>query len=286
MRTSILMLVILSIMFCSCDEPLSQLEATDNEAIYNVILVDNYRVGDLEIIPSDIPDTTSYIENPDTANILYWHKIEQTEEDFDIVISDQPVETEVGSFYQAEATYMKTWSGIFNIIRYNNNADSLERFSKDFALTGIREAICLKMGSTNQRRGWVLTSIGDAEFISPAAEPRFLDYLYYFSGSSSDSIFDFGSRSLNDLICFNTGEEVTITFDLLGDLDELIMHEPTDNYYYQLSEPQPDPSGGYRVVFNMPSVRLNGQLKFLVINVGDISEDYLARGFCYNYKTQ
>jgi len=71
------MLVILSIMFCSCDEPLSQLEATDNEAIYNVILVDNYRVGDLEIIPSDIPDTTSYIENPDTANILYWHKIEQ-----------------------------------------------------------------------------------------------------------------------------------------------------------------------------------------------------------------
>jgi len=279
-------MAILSILFCSCDEPLSQTEATDNEAIYNVVLIDNYRVADLDIIPPDIPDTTEYLENPDTVNPIYWNKIEQTEEDLDIIISDQPVETEVGSFYQAEVTYTKTWSGNFNIIRYNNNADSLERFSKEFSLTGIREAICLKMGSTSQRRGWVLTSIGDAEFISSTEEPRFLDYLYYFSGSSSDSVFNFGSRSLNDLISFNLGEEVTIRFDLISDLDKLIMHVPVDNYNYQLAEFQPDPSGGYKAIFNMPSVRLYGQLIFLVINAGDVSEDYLARGFSYNYKTQ
>jgi len=286
MRISILIMAILSILFCSCDKPLSPMEATDNEAIYNVVLIDYYRVGDLEIIPSDIPDTTEYIENPDPVNPIYWHKIEQTEEDLDIIISDQPVETEVGSFYQAEVTYTKTWSGNFNIIRYNNNADSLERFSKEFVLTGIREAVCLKMGLTNHRRGWCLTSIGDAEFTSLTPEPRFLDYLYYFSGSSSDSVFDFGSRSLNDLIVFNTGEEVTIRFDLISDLDELIMHVPVDNYNYQSAEFQPEPSGGYKTIFNMPSVSLYGQLKFLVINAGDVSEDYLARGFSYNYKTQ
>ena len=288
MRIITAFLIIAAIMlFTSCEKPLSQFEATDSEAIFNVVLIDNNRVAELDILTATVPDTLTFISDPDTLTPIFWHDIDSTFEDFEPVISSEPVETEVGLFYEANVDYLITWFGTLNIFRFNNDADSLERYDKEFTLIGSREATCLKMGSTNYRRGWVLTSIGDAEFHSPTGEAQFFDYLYYHAQSNPDSVFEFGSRSLNDLVSFELGAQMRLKFDYNDSLYQPIVHIPSDIYYYRLAEPQVDPLGGFQVVLEMPAVdRIFGQLKFLLINIGDFSDDYAAQGYSYNYQIQ
>jgi hypothetical protein len=176
---------------------------------------------------------------------------------------------------------------MLHILKYNNAADSLERYERAFSLTGTREAVCLKMGSTSRRRGWVLTSIGDAIFRSSPGAPAFFDYLYYHAGSKPDSVFEFGSRSLNDLVSFNHGEELRLQFDYPDTSYRPIIFVPYNTYYYRRETAEADSSGGYKVVFNLPTViNLYGQLKFLLVNIDAASESYEAAGYSYNYRVQ
>jgi len=270
---------------CVGDKPLSQLEATDEEAIYNVVMLDYSRLAQLEILPANLPDTLAFIANPDSVHPVGWHKVAEINETFDVTISDQPVQSPYGLVYQGTANFTRTWTGAFEILRYNGQADSLERYSKDFALRGTRTAICLKLGITSQRRGWHLTSIGDARFESPGQSYPFLDDLYFHAHSNPDSVFAFGMHATEDLLEFESGEELTINFNYHDQHDLVLLYIPVNNYSYQLAEPQPRDGGGFEVVFDLPQVtRIYGQFKFLVVNAGQYGANYKAIGFSYNYR--
>lgn len=288
-RSLIIAFTVIAALFnCVGDKPVSSFEATDEEAIFNVMLIDNNRISSLEILPTDEPDTLGFMESPDTLHPLYWHNVVETEEDFEVIILDHLVETDIGMVYQANVTYMQTWTGTFETLKYNIAADSLERYSKEFTLEGTREAVCQQWGlSNNQRRGWILISIGDAQFISSGADYHFLSELYFDSHPDYDSVFSFNIQPPGDFIEFNPGEELTIRFDFNDDSDLLLMFLPADDSDYQLAEPVSHPDSGYQVVFNMPSQSdLYGQLKFLVVNAGLIDDDYKAFGYSFNYHIQ
>ncbi|MCP4580353.1 MAG: hypothetical protein GY839_01950 [candidate division Zixibacteria bacterium] len=277
------LIALLILMACTGDKPLSQYEASDEEAIFNVITIDNIRLSELAIFPSDVPDTLEFIQNPDAENPLYWHTVDSTDEQLRVLISNQPVDSPVGLVEQASGTLTKTWLGVFNSLRYNDDADSLERYAREFELAGTRSSICQKWGQSSHRRGWILTSIGSARFTSPGGGQSFLNNLVYQSESNSDSVFHEGVVDTDDILRFDSEEEVTIRYDLNNDSDLLFMLIPVGNYSYELASPVPAPAGGYQVTVAMPSTRrLYGQLRFLVINDGD----YQAVGYSYNYRVR
>lgn len=282
-------IIVVSVAGCVGEKPLSEIEATDEEAIYNVMFIDNYRLTTLDLISSDVPDTLEFIANPDPENPLYWHIVEGIDEDFQVDISNDLVDSPVGLIYSASVSYDKTYSGTFEILRYNEDTDTsnIERYSKEFVLKGTRDAECQQWGLSNQvRRGWLLTSIGDARFFTPEGGYHFLDDFYY--NSSTDSMLDFtyGTYSLEDLVHFEPGEEVTVHYQLTDNNDLLLMYVPVNDFGYQMAVPQPDSPEGFKVVFNMPGKKIYGQLRFLIINAGAFYDDYRASGYSYNYSTR
>jgi hypothetical protein len=273
------------ILACVGDKPLSQYEATDEEAIFNVITIDNNRISELTIFRSDIPDTLDFAQNPDPENPMHWHVVDSTIEEIRVYISNHPVESPVGQVIQASAVLTNTWQGVFHSLRYNDDADSLERNEKEFELTGTRSAICQQWGQSSHRRGWLLTSISNASFTSPGGGQPFLNNLVYQSDSNTDSVFLNTIYEKDDILRFDTEEEITIRFNLSDDSDYLSMFIPMDNFSYELASPVAAAGGEYEVVVTMPSLnRIYGQIRFLVINAGDFSDVYHATGYSYNYR--
>jgi len=274
-------------MGCVGEKPLSEIEATDEEAIYNVMFIDNYRLTTLDLISSDVPDTLEFIADPDPENPLYWHVIEETDEDFVVDISNDPVDSPVGPVYSASVNYVKTYNGTFEVVRYNEDTDEIERYSKDFVLKGTRNAECQQWGLSNQvRRGWLLTSISDVRFFTPQGDYHFLDDFHYNTSTDSLLYFTYGTYSPDELVHFELEESVIVHYQLIENSDLLLMYVPINDFGYQLVIPQPDSQGGFEVIFNMPSRKIYGQLRFLVLNAGAFYDDYRASGYSYNYSTR
>lgn len=285
MRWLLILLLLSTAVYFACDDenPMSQGEATDEEAIFNVVMIDNLRLSDMEAFPGTVPDTAAFIANPTAEETLYWHDVDSLRESFQVTISDTPVESPVGLVLEATAVYTKTWFGKFKTWHYNGLADSLERYSKNFQLAGSRSAKCQKWGSTSQRRGWLLTHIGDAHF-SAGGGHGFLQSLYYHSESNEDSVFDASLKELDFIPRFDAEEEVTFTFDIRLPTDEAYIFMPVSNFNYELAIPEPA-GDGYRVQATMPSIsRIYGQLRFYVVNAGVFDEAYRATGYSYNYR--
>ena len=286
--TVVICLIVVSIFLaCVGDKPLSQYEATDEEAIFNVVMTDNGRISEIEILPTSMPDTLEFIANPDPVQPLYWHVVDSTIDDFRVLFSDQPVQSPIGLVNQANVNMTKTRRGVFYILRYDDSADSLERFSKEFELTGTRSAICQQWGQTSHRRGWLLTAIGHARFVTPGHDQAFLTNLTYDSDSSDDTIFRTGAKNLEDIIRFDAEEEVTLSFRVNSESDLVYIYIPVNNFSYTLAVPIPDGLGGCQVPFIIPSIsRIYGQFRFLVINAGNVSSDYAASGYSFNYRVR
>jgi hypothetical protein len=269
---------------CSGDKPFSKIEATNQEAIYNVLFIDNYRLMTLDFLSTAIPDTQNYVANPDTLRPLIWHDVQYSHEDLQITILDQPVASPVGPVYQSNISYAVTDTGQFRMMRYNTIADSLERYIVKFTLLMTRTATCQQWGASGQsRRGWILTSISGGRYFS-GQNPNFLSGLHYSSLTHHDTTFVYGSHDPAALLSFQAGEQVTLRYHYVDSLDKAFIYLPVNDYGYQLALPQQDSLGGYSLEFSMPSRKIYGQLVFLVVYVGRFDDHYRASGYSCNYR--
>jgi hypothetical protein len=283
--SSILFLIFgLSVIACNDKNPVSRIEATNQEAIYNVLFNDYPRLTTLDFLTSFVPDTQAFVANPDSGRPLYWHEIEDIHDTLAISIGENPVPSPVGLVYQAGVSYSIRYTGKFHTMRFNVLADSIERYYKTFTLYGSRIATCQQWGLPNQpRRGWLLTQIGDARFYS--GDYHYLNGLNYSTTNHPTSTaFVYSSHDPTLLESFNTGEEMTVNFGLITPSDLLLMYIPLNDYGYQLAVPQLDTATTYNVTFNLPSRKIYGQLRFLVTNAGDVNGLYKASGYSYNYQ--
>jgi hypothetical protein len=288
MRHLIFLLLALSLLTLACNtkNPVSPIEATNEEAIYNVLFNDYPRLTSLELLTSAIPDTQAFLATPDSSRTLYWHEIETTHDTLVISISDEPVASPVGLVYQAGINYSIRYNGQFHSMRYNSIADSIERFSKPFILNGSRIATCQQWGLPDHvRRGWLLTSISDARFYS--GDYHYLNGLQYSTTNHpADTGFIYGSSDPYLIRSANAGDEMDVHFGLIDSTDLLLMYIPQSDYGYQLAVPQPDSASDYGVAFDLPSHKIFSQIRFLVINAGAIGGTYKASGYSYNYRTK
>lgn len=270
---------------CTGDTPFSEFEATDEEAIFNVVMLDNARLSNLSILPDEIPDTLAFIANPDSAQPLYWHVIDTTTDEFRVTLSDHQVESPIGPVDQGNVIYTKTWLGAFESFRYNAAADSLERYTAEFQMVGTRAAACQRWGvATSQRRGWLLAAMGDARF-SAGGSQIFLDKLVFHSESNDDSLFHYGLKNTADIVRFDAGEEAVFDLELSNPANLLYMFIPVGNFGYELAPLVEFQPGEYEVTVTMPSISyVYGQLKFLVVNLGNYPDEYKALGYSYNYR--
>ncbi len=270
---------------CGDDNPTSSVEGTDYEAITNVIILDNYRLSEITAFPETVPDTASFIANPITDQPLYWHVVDSTIERISTNYSPEQVQSPVGLVDQANVGYTIKWYGVFHALAYNQSADSIERYDKEFMITGSRSAIVQRWGRSNLRRGWLLTSISGATIGSGGGQP-FLQDLKFESSSNDDSTFSYTISDLDELVQFNAGEGIALSYEMPSEDDLAYIYIPVENYSYELAEPTIS-GDGYRITLNMPTAsRIYGQLKFYVVNAGDFEDDYRASGFSYSYKTR
>ncbi len=270
---------------CTGDKPLSSIEATDEEAIYNLLFNDYWRLTTLEIIDQTIPDTAAFIANPDSGLGLYWHKIDSSSEHLTIDILPQPMPSPVGDVYQGNVLYENAFYGSFFGMRYNAAADTIERLSKTFIINGRRSVICQQWGFPSQaRRGWLITSIGDARFQSSGQNYHFLDSLFYRTQSQGETVFVLGNYSLDQIRRFSPGEQVTVSMILVDSLDLLLFLIPYADFGYRLAELTADSNLVLTTTFNMPARALYGQLRFLLINAGDWLAPYKAVGYSFLYR--
>mgnify|MGYP000145780503 CR=1 FL=1 len=286
MKARLLVPLFLALLFaCTGDKPLSPIEATDEEAIYNLLFNDYWRLTTLDIIDQTVPDTAAFIADPDSGLGLYWHKIDSTREYLTIDISPQPVPSPVGDVYQGNVLYENTFYGSFFGMRYNASADTIERMSKAFAVNGRRSVICQQWGFPSQvRRGWLITSIGDVRFLSPGQSYHFLDSLAYRTPSQAETTFVFGNYSLDKLRRFSPGEQVTVNMVLVDSTDLLMFMIPYADFGYRQAELTADTNLVLTTTFIMPSRSLYGQLRFLLINAGDWPAPYKAVGYSFIYR--
>jgi|GEM_PF-1983869 hypothetical protein len=274
----------LVIMACSGKNPVSPIEATDEEAIYNVLFQDNYRITVFDFFKIAIPDTAAFLANPDPNNPCIWHDVQYTSENLVITILDNPVQSPVGLVMEGHVTYTINDTGKFRIIMYNSAADSIERDSVKFNLTMTRSATCQQWGRTNTiRRGWLLTSISDAR-VSGGQNYPFLSGLRYSSVTHADTSFVYGTHEPGEMLKFSPSEEISIRYQTPDSLDKVFIYIPSNNYGYRLATPQKDSLGVWRATFTMPSVNIYGQLFFYVVNVGNFNQAYRASGYSFNYR--
>ncbi len=281
MKRLLIFIIPAFIIACGGENPVSDYETSDEEAIYNVVILDNVRLSEIVAFPDSVPDTLAFIANPDPDQPIHWHVVDSTVERMPINYSyDQP--SPVGLVDQANANYSKKWYGFFNTITYNSDADSIERYTKEFEITGSRTAICQRWGNTNQRRGWLLTAISAAT-ISAGGGLTFLQDLHFDSPSNDDSTFSRLIVSVEDLLRFDTEEQVTLNYELVSQTDLPYIFVPEDNFGYRLAEPV-QVGDGFEIDVIMPDrERIYGQFRFYVINAGDFEDDYRGSGYAYNY---
>lgn len=267
---------------CGDKNPVSNNESTDEEAIYNVVILDNFRLSEIIAFPEIVPDTTAFIANPGANQPLYWHVVDSTVERMPIVISDTQVQSPIGLVDQANASYSIKWFGIFHTLNYNVSADSIERYAKEFEINGSRTAVCQRWGSASRHRGWLLTAISGANIYAGGGQP-FLQDLHYISPSNDDSLLSNLICELDDLARFDTDEEITLRYGLSSENDQAYIFIPYDDYKYQLAAPVIS-GNGYEVTVIMPSQnRIYGQLRFYVVNAGNFEDAYKSAGFSYSY---
>jgi hypothetical protein len=269
---------------CSGKNPVSPIEATNQEAIYNVLFQDNYRIVAFDFLDLAMPDTQAFIDNPDPNKPCIWHDVQFTDEDLIVTILDQPVPSPVGLVYEGHVTYTVNDTGKIRILMYNAAADSIERDSVKFDIRANRSATCQQWGQVNKvRRGWLLTSISDAR-ITAGQSYHFLSNFTYSSASHRDTTFVYGNHEPGELVSFSQSEQVTFQYQLPDSLDRVFAYIPDNDYGYGLAEPVRDSLGIWRASFTMPSRKINGQLFFFVVNVGQFDQVYRASGFSYNYR--
>jgi hypothetical protein len=269
---------------CSGKNPISPIEATNEEAIYNVMFQDNYRIVAFDFLNMAIPDTQAFIDNPDPNKPCIWHDVQFSAENLIVTVLDQPVQSPVGLVYEGHVTYSVNDTGKIRILMYNAATDSIERDSVKFNITMARSATCQQWGQPNKvRRGWLLTSISDAR-VSSGSSYHFLSNFTYSSASHRDTTFVYGNHEPAELVSFLPSEQVAVSYQVPDSLDRVFVYIPDNEYGYRLAEPQQDSLGIWQTAFTMPSMKINGQLFFLVVNVGHFDQAYKAFGYSYNYR--
>jgi hypothetical protein len=186
-------------------------EATDADAIMNIITYDRPSMFNFDLLDFSIPDTSVRLDGP-YVPVHFWRTREKDSLATDIQINlPEPGDT-LGSVPWALVSLTKFFYGTLHIIATDTSDGGSQpvRLAKSFTIKGSMSAVFEKVGfDYNTRKGWILSQISDIRYEGQGLQ---LQSVTYQSTSRPDTTFGAprGLTPLGSIPEFSSAESLTV----------------------------------------------------------------------------
>ncbi len=248
-------------------------DATDEDAIYNIIRYDSPSAFSLDLLDLSVPDTNQGLLTA-FEPIRWWHTIGHDSLDIDIrIFEPQPGDTS-GAVPYANVRVVKYFWGTLEVIALDTAGGSPQRvrFSKSFGMLGVINSVFEKVGfDYNTRRGWRFMQISDAVFTSlsqtvppppPTVEIQMADSLIRVNP---------GIKLLRYIPQFTPGESVNVSIYPIDTSSVVSVRYPSGTGYMTQVPPR-GPGGVFRIGFTFPRYEEFGHFLVDIINPAAITD--------------
>ncbi len=248
-------------------------DATDEDAIYNIIRYDSPSAFSLDLLDLSVPDTNQGLLTA-FEPIHWWHTIGHDSLDIDIrIFEPQPGDTS-GAVPYANVRVVKYFWGTLEVIALDTTGGSPQRvrFSKSFGMLGVINSVFEKVGfDYNTRRGWRFMQISDAVFTSlsqtvppppPTVEIQTADSLIRVNP---------GIKLLRYIPQFTPGESVNVSIYPIDTSSVVSVRYPSGTGYMTQVPPR-GPGGVFRTGFTFPRYEEFGHFLVDIINPAAITD--------------
>jgi len=211
-KLTIVLLFSSSLFSCGDTGVSSKEDATDFDAIYNIIRYDKPDEFNVDLIDFSIPDTLV----PLLSDIIidrYWYVVDSTQYAVSINIENPDQNDSLGAVPTADVIIDKRFLGNFEIIGRDTTGgqNTPVRDSTRFGIQAIMTAQFERFGFYyNYRRGWLLSKISNVSYFNigtRAGEIR----TYIDSPSYNHVRLEDVQTPLSDVVEFSPGDSVTVT---------------------------------------------------------------------------
>jgi len=218
-------------------------DATDEDAIFNIIRYDEPTAFDLDLIDFSIPDTSMVLGYP-YRPVHFWRTIETDSLNTALDVRLPGPGDTIGTVAQATAVVRRIIRGKLEIIAVDTvgGSDLTVRLSKNYRMVGNIDAFFEKVGfDYNTRRGWVLRRISDAIFKPVVGDQSvILPTILISRASEPDSTITIypGIKTISLIPQFAMGESLLVTVLTQDTAGFVTMRFPSGNgYVYRRVEP-------------------------------------------------
>ncbi len=248
-------------------------DATNEDAIYNIIRFDSPSAFSLDLFDLSVPDTSLGLLT-EYQPVYWWHTVGHDSLDIDIrIFEPQPGDTS-GAVPYANVRVAKYFWGTLEVIALDTAGGSPQRvrFSKSFGMLGVINSVFEKVGfDYNTRRGWRFMQISDAVFTSlsqtvppppPTVEIQTADSLIRVNPAI---------KLLRYIPQFTPGESVTVSIYPIDTSSVVSIRYPSGaGYATQL--PRREAGGVFRAGFSFPRHEEFGHFLVDIINPAVLSD--------------
>ena len=230
-------------------------DATNEDAIYNIIRYDAPSLFNLDLLDFSVPDTLPFATGTIVPTV-YWYDPDRDSLFIDIQIRYPQSGDPIGTIPVANVSVSKHFFGSFEIIGVDTAGGGSEpvRMSKEFAIMGLIDAYFEKYGfDSDSRRGWLLTQISDAVFVGNVSGPQGnIGSITVSSPSYPDHVVDTTIKGFSGILTFAPGESLTISIQTVNVGDFVTLRYRSGGALVSVPVPA-DENGDHIAGFRLPS---------------------------------
>jgi hypothetical protein len=200
-------------------------DATDEDAIYNIIRYDNPRTFNIDFLNMPVPDTSDLLAGTPYQPLHFWRTVTWDSLFIGIGRPDTTLEDSSRIIVVRTVDVKQMFRGNLEIIALDTAGGSqIVRLSKHYSAEGNIPATFKKYGfDYNTRRGWLLTSIGNTIYGNQLGQVRI------WPADHPDSVISVGTReySLSQFPVFTTGESLIVSVTVPDSNDKVSIKYPS-----------------------------------------------------------
>ena len=220
-----LMAALVSLISCGTSgvDPIA--DATDEDAIYNIIRFDNPHAFNIDRLGTPVPDTSMILAGSPYQPLYFWRTVSWDSLFIDINPPDTIIEDSSRIVVTRSVDVKQMFRGKLEIIALDTaGGDHRVHLSKNYASEGIIRATFKKYGfDYNTRRGWLLTDIGNTIYGAQLGQVRI------WPADHPGEVITVGTRvyPLNQFPTFTTGDSLIVSVTVPDSGDAVSIKYPS-----------------------------------------------------------
>ena len=266
----IVILALLELIFLSCSghDVSGPEDATDLDAIYRLVTIDETDEFNIDLLDFSIPDTSA----PNIIaydQLFYWFDLSTDSLDLQISLDYPGSHDSLGTLPEAAVQMIKKFYGTLEIIGVDtvNGSEVPVRISRPFVIRGEVSAYFVKYGPDySHRRGWLMREISDVVYL--AGYPEGITQIMINSDSYSSFILTPGLKTLSEIPSFAPGESVMVIVNGSNIDDKFRLRYPEGGVFQNILL-ENDGQGNFIGEFRMPQTGERNH--FLIEAIGETS---------------